>query len=115
MNRFLVLNGPNLDWLGTREPEVYGTETLAGLTALLDEVAGELGVELDHFQSNHEGELVERIHAAARSGCRGALVNAGGYTHTSVWIIVEMPRNRRGTSDELITWCAWSGPGGNAT
>jgi 3-dehydroquinate dehydratase-2 len=86
VNRFLVLNGPNLDQLGTRETEIYGTETLAGITAMLDELAGELGVTLEHFQSNHEGELVERIHAAAQSGCQGALVNAGGYTHTSVAI-----------------------------
>jgi 3-dehydroquinate dehydratase-2 len=84
--RILVLHGPNLDLLGTREPEVYGTETLAAIGARLDAAARDLGVELEHFQSNHEGELVERIHAAARSGCRGAVINAGGYTHTSVAI-----------------------------
>ena len=86
MKRVLVLQGPNLDWLGTREPEIYGSETLAGITARLEVAARGLGVELEHFQSNHEGELVERIHAASRRGCLGAVINAGGYTHTSVAI-----------------------------
>ena len=84
MKRVLVLQGPNLDWLGTREVEVYGTDTLVSLTVRLDAFAATIGVTLEHFQSNVEGELVERVHAAARSGCSGAVVNAAGYTHTSV-------------------------------
>jgi 3-dehydroquinate dehydratase-2 len=84
VKRILVLQGPNLDWLGTREVEVYGTRTLAHLTAELDAFAATLGLTLEHFQSNVEGELIERVHAASRSGCAGALVNAAGYTHTSV-------------------------------
>lgn len=84
IRRVLVLNGPNLDLLGAREPEVYGRTTLAEIAARLDALAASLGVALDHFQSAHEGALVERVHAAARAGAVGAVVNAGGYTHTSV-------------------------------
>ena len=82
--RILVLHGPNLNLLGTREPEVYGRTTLAGLSDQLDGLAEALGVKLDHFQSNREGVLVDRIQAAAAAGVAGAVVNAGAYTHTSV-------------------------------
>lgn len=82
--RIDVLNGPNLDRLGSREPAVYGTTTLAGITALLDEEAERLGLQLVHHQSNHEGELVERVHRAADAGSEGFVVNAAAYTHTSV-------------------------------
>lgn len=84
VKRFLVLQGPNLDRLGRREPETYGSMTLAELQAHLDEVAVELGCELDHFQSAHEGRLVERVHQAIDDGCEGAIVNAAAYTHTSI-------------------------------
>ena len=84
MLRVLVMNGPNLGLLGTREPEVYGSTTLADVTRGLDALALTLGVGLEHFQSEHEGMLVERIHQAARDGVSGAVVNAGGYTHSSV-------------------------------
>ncbi|MEE2749981.1 MAG: type II 3-dehydroquinate dehydratase [Myxococcota bacterium] len=80
--RILVLHGPNLNLLGTREPETYGTETLEDITAELDGLAGELGVVLEHYQSNSEGALVDRVQAAA--GLDGALLNPGAYTHTSV-------------------------------
>lgn len=80
----LVLNGPNLDLLGTREPELYGSLTLEALTARLDALGRELGVALSHFQSNSEGALIDRVHAAARAGLAGVVVNAAGYTHTSV-------------------------------
>ncbi|MCA9493080.1 MAG: type II 3-dehydroquinate dehydratase [Myxococcales bacterium] len=80
----LVLQGPNLDLLGTREPERYGHETLASLTARLDAVAGELGVALRHVQSNHEGALLDAIRDATRDGAVGAVVNAAAYTHTSI-------------------------------
>ncbi len=78
----LVLNGPNLNLLGRREPHVYGADSLTLVTANLDRVAAELGVTLAHVQSNHEGALVDAVHAA--SGGFGAIVNAGAYAHTSV-------------------------------
>lgn len=82
--KILVLHGPNLDLLGVREPQTYGTETLEGITVHLDALAGELGVSLAHFQSAHEGALVDRVHAAWRDDAAGAVVNPAGYTHTSV-------------------------------
>ncbi len=81
--RVLVLNGPNLNLLGLREPGLYGSSTLAAIDAALQEQAGSLGVSLESFQSNHEGALVDRIHAA-RGAVDGILINAGAYTHTSV-------------------------------
>ena len=80
----LVLQGPNLNLLGTREPDTYGTVSLAEIERRLDEAAGQLGVILAHFQSNVEGELVDRVQRAARDGVVGAVVNAAAYTHTSV-------------------------------
>ncbi|MEZ4323213.1 MAG: type II 3-dehydroquinate dehydratase [Myxococcota bacterium] len=82
--RILVLNGPNLDRLGTREPEIYGHATLADITASLDTLATELGVVLEHFQSAHEGALIDRVHLATDTGVSGAVVNAASYTHTSI-------------------------------
>ena len=79
-----VLNGPNLNLLGTREPEVYGKDTLDDIAAMLTKRAGELGVELDIRQSNHEGHLIEWLHEAAAAGAKAVILNAGGYTHTSV-------------------------------
>jgi 3-dehydroquinate dehydratase-2 len=81
--RILVLHGPNLNLTGEREPEVYGRVTLAEIDARLREVAAEAGAELESFQSNHEGALIDRIHAARRS-CDGIVINPGGLTHTSV-------------------------------
>jgi 3-dehydroquinate dehydratase II len=83
--RIAVLNGPNLNLLGTREPALYGRETLSDIERRLREVGGELGVELEFSQHNGEGELVERIHAM-RGRVQGALVNAGAYSHTSLAI-----------------------------
>jgi 3-dehydroquinate dehydratase-2 len=80
----LILQGPNLDLLGSREPERYGEETLEGLTGRLDARAASLGVSLRHVQSNHEGALVDAVRDAWRSGARGAVVNAAAYTHTSI-------------------------------
>lgn len=82
--RVLVLQGPNLNLLGTREPQIYGSITLADVRTQLDELAVELGVTLQHFQSNHEGELVDRVHEALRDGVDGAIVNAGALTHSSI-------------------------------
>ncbi len=81
MTRILVLQGPNLDLLGTREPDLYGSETLAEIHAALADHARELGVEIDFFQSNHEGALIDRLHVRDFDA---AIVNAAGLTHTSV-------------------------------
>lgn len=79
----LILNGPNLNLLGTRQPEVYGPTTLADIEALCHAKATELGVEIDFRQSNHEGALVDALHEA-RGVHAGIILNAGAYTHTSV-------------------------------
>lgn len=79
----LVIHGPNLNLLGTREPEIYGHATLADIDARLAAEAKELGCELESFQSNHEGELIDRIQAAMGS-MNGILINPGGLTHSSV-------------------------------
>ena len=83
-SRILVLNGPNLNLLGTREPAVYGSQTLADIERGLAASAAAHGAVIDFFQSNHEGELVDRIHAARGDGCDFILINAGALTHTSV-------------------------------
>lgn len=84
MARILVLNGPNLNLLGTREPEVYGKLTLADIEARLKQMAANSQHELDFFQSNSESTLIERIHAAAREGVKFILINPAAFTHTSV-------------------------------
>ena len=82
--RLLVLHGPNLNLLGTREPEHYGQATLADINRGLTRRAEIAGVELEAFQSNHEGALIERVHAARLQGVRFIIINPAGYTHTSV-------------------------------
>ncbi len=79
----LVLNGPNLNMLGQREPEIYGTQTLADIQALCEDKARSLGLSIDFRQSNHEGELVTWIQEALGK-VKGIVINAGAYTHTSV-------------------------------
>mgnify|MGYP000040963685 FL=1 len=79
----LILNGPNLNLLGTRQPEVYGPTTLADIEALCAAKADTLGINVVFAQSNHEGELVDMLHAA-RGVHHGIILNAGAYTHTSV-------------------------------
>lgn len=81
MTHILVLHGPNLDRLGTREPEVYGTGTLADIDAKLQALATKLGVTLTTFQTNHEGALIDAIHAQSSDGI---IINPAGLTHTSV-------------------------------
>ena len=82
--KILILHGPNLNLLGSREPEVYGTETLADINAKIRSLGDELGAETDFFQSNHEGALIDRIHQARQDGVDGLIINPGGLTHTSV-------------------------------
>lgn len=79
-----VLNGPNLNLLGLREPEIYGAETLDDIAATLADRARELGFEIDLRQSNHEGHLVDWLHEAQSVGAHAVLLNAGAFTHTSV-------------------------------
>jgi len=88
MKKVLVLNGPNLNLLGTREPAVYGAETLADVERLCKEEADKLGLEVDCRQSNHEGQLIDWIHEAGREIAAGNLLgvvfNPGAFTHTSI-------------------------------
>ena len=86
MPKVLVINGPNLNLLGTREPEIYGATTLADVEDSLRAQGEALGVELSCFQSNHEGAIVDRIHAARAESVAWILINPGAYTHTSVAI-----------------------------
>lgn len=82
--RLLVLHGPNLNLLGTREPEIYGRTTLADIHQQMEEQARSAGVALESFQSNSEGELVGRVQAAASEGIAFIIINPAAYTHTSV-------------------------------
>lgn len=84
--KFLILNGPNLNMLGIREPELYGTLTYDGLVEYLKEEAARLGVEVEFFQSNSEGDLVTAIQQAY-GRIDGIVINAGAYTHTSIAIL----------------------------
>ena len=79
-----VLNGPNLNLLGLREPEIYGTDTLDDIAGRLDDQARALGLDIDFRQSNHEGHLVDWLHEAQAEGAKAVLLNAGAYTHTSI-------------------------------
>lgn len=79
-----VLNGPNLNLLGTREPEIYGSDTLDDIAGRLEDQAQALGVTVDVRQSNHEGHLVDWLHEAQAMGAKAVLLNAGAYTHTSI-------------------------------
>jgi 3-dehydroquinate dehydratase-2 len=83
--RLLLLNGPNLNLLGTRQPEVYGATTLPEIEASVTALAAEFGFEVRAVQSNHEGVLIDAIHAA-RADCAGIIINPGAYSHTSVAI-----------------------------
>lgn len=82
----MILNGPNLNLLGTREPEIYGSETLADVEARCQQRAQSLGLAVDFRQSNFEGQLVEWIHEA-RQSAKGIIINAAAYTHTSVALL----------------------------
>lgn len=82
-----VLNGPNLNLLGTREPEIYGSATLDDIAGRLDDQARAAGVEIDFRQSNHEGHLIDWLHEAQSVSAKAILLNAGGFTHTSIAIL----------------------------
>ncbi len=79
-----VLNGPNLNLLGTREPEIYGSDTLDDIAGQLEDQARALDIEIDLRQSNHEGHLVDWLHEAQARGAKAVLLNAGAFTHTSI-------------------------------
>ena len=82
--KILVVNGPNLNLLGTREPEIYGHDTLDQVMQALSVEAAAQGIELEAFQANGEGALIDRIHLAKQQNCAGIIINPGGYTHTSI-------------------------------
>ena len=91
-----VLNGPNLNLLGTREPEIYGRDTLDDIAGMLEDRAQELGLAIDMRQSNHEGHLIDWLHEAKAERAHAVLLNAAGYTHTSIALLdaikaVELP------------------------
>lgn len=86
MKHVLVINGPNLNLLGTREPQIYGSTTLADVENRMLALGGELGIRVQCFQANGEGELVSRIQTARGERVEGIIINAGAYTHTSVAI-----------------------------
>ena len=83
-NTVYVLNGPNLNLLGMREPEIYGTDTLDDIAGMLEDRALELGLSVDVRQSNHEGHLIDWLHEAQAEGARAVILNAGAYTHSSI-------------------------------
>jgi 3-dehydroquinate dehydratase-2 len=85
--RIAIVHGPNLNLLGQREPEVYGSTTLAEIDAECVRVGREVGAEVETFQANAEGALIDYIQTAARSGVAGFVINAAGYTHTSVALL----------------------------
>lgn len=84
--KLLVINGPNINMLGIREPDIYGTESYAELIRMINTHAAKLGVEIENFQSNHEGAIVDKIQAAYFDGIDGIVINPAAYTHTSVAI-----------------------------
>jgi 3-dehydroquinate dehydratase II len=97
VSRILLLHGPNLSQLGTRDPEHYGTATLDDVVAAARREAEADGSELEHLQTEHEGVLLERIHAARTDGTDGVIINAGAWTHTSVAVrdaleLLELPK-----------------------
>ena len=96
MPRVVVINGPNLNRLGRRQPEIYGTATLAQIEQMVADRGAQLGWEVESYQSNHEGDLIDRIHRAADEGVDGLIINPGALTHYSYALLdalqsVELP------------------------
>ena len=85
--KLIVINGPNINMLGIREPDIYGTESYAELIRMINAHAAQLGVEIENFQSNHEGAIVDKIQAAYFDGTGGIVINPAAYTHTSVALL----------------------------
>lgn len=83
--KILVIHGPNLNMLGVREPDKYGNSTLEDINRELEVLSDKLGIDIECFQSNHEGDIIDKIHLAL-SECKGIIINPGAYTHTSVAI-----------------------------
>ena len=106
-----VLNGPNLNLLGTREPEIYGHDTLDDIAGALEDRARELGLAIDMRQSNHEGHLVDWLHEAQAYDARAVILNAGAFTHTSIAVhdaiksirtpVIEVPLSNPHTREEF--------------
>ncbi len=84
--KVMIINGPNLNMLGIREKSIYGSTTLKQIEDMVSQKATEIGVETSFFQSNHEGEIIEKVQSALDRGIDGIIMNPGGYTHTSVAI-----------------------------
>lgn len=87
MDTVFILNGPNLNLLGTREPEIYGHQTLSDIESMCEIRAAALGLAIDFRQTNHEGVLVDWLHEAKREGAKAVLLNAAAYTHTSIALL----------------------------
>src|SRR3546814_15608083 len=98
-----VLNGPNLNLLGTREPEIYGSDTLDDIAGRLEDRARELGLAVDMRQSNHEGHLIDWLHEANAASAKAVILNAGAFTHTSVALHDRSEARRVGT--EGVSTC----------
>ena len=85
--KLLIINGPNLNLLGLREPEIYGNQNYKSLCKLIEKTCSELGVDYEIYQSNHEGDIVDKIQEAYFEGAAGIVINPGAYTHTSIAIL----------------------------
>ena len=113
-NLVYVLNGPNLNLLGLREPEIYGSTTLDEIAGMLEDRGRELGLTIDMRQTNHEGMLVDWLHEAQVEGARAVLSNAGAYTHTSIALLQDQREAAalgvRAARAALESYGRWYGP-----
>ena len=106
MRRILVINGPNLNMLGTRQPEIYGADTLADIEAACRKKASDLQLEIDFFQSNHEGALVDAIQQA-RGAFDAIVINPAAYSHTSVAVmdaLLACPKMNKTAAEAVYNW-----------